>query len=528
MDYINSRPNKIATIPLETTAQYQPLQELDVNFYTMDINSALFKFIVTQDKEPLSIGEPNVKAQIVLAHEDGSKVVDNLEIYDAMNGILTYKLPNELTKRPGKVTAQVYVARRGKNVKNTSYASVAERVFSFTISNSLIDSVDAETKLSYIARFEEFESIVNNRIKEIQEAFGGVEQYVEKIEQARSKGVSDLELAVTNGLQKIDDRIAEKNREIENKQKEITTFVNLESQKLVEGQSKINSIISNFKAGKGDFLTTSDVEDWQKTALTTENGNTLIKSDVNFTNPDRHFDKSGFYYCMNSTNQPPGKSANAFVEYRKNENVAKVIYYPYDSDEYFIKSKTDTGSWSSWGNVLDKIETVTESQVREQIDAQVRQQISSIKTVSQEQVREQISALREELSRSIKSATQNQSKIYDTGWQQVPFMSGVQADNSLGTSGYRVKNGVCMVVFNAKLTTGSIPELGLPMFKLPDNYSPALPFSFLARTNGVSGKNPVKCSYDHGKKEFKIWQNNDNTIKQDEFIYGTLTFLVED
>ena len=53
-----------------------------------------------------------------------------------------------------------------------------------------------------------------------------------------------------------------------------------------------------------------------------------------------------------------------------------------------------------------------------------------------------------------------------------------------------------------------------------------LSFSFLARTDGYSGKNPVNCSYEVTNKVFKIWQNNDNTINTGDYVYGQLTYIV--
>ncbi|ELH0989255.1 phage baseplate upper protein [Staphylococcus pseudintermedius] len=497
MDYIKAKPNKIATIPLETTAHYQPYQDLNINFYTMDINAAFLKFAVTQNNEALSIGQDNAMAQIILKHQDGSKIVDNLDIYDAMNGILTYRIPNEFLKRSGQVAAQVYVVRRGKDIENTSYAVVAERIFSFTISDSLIDSIDAETKLSYIVRFEELEKVIGNRIKSIEAAFDSVEKYVDRIEQARSKGVSDVELAVTNGLEKIEQKHLESQKNIDESVLKFSNFIKTEKEKLTEKQSEINSVISGFNQDKSNYVTAEQTRGWQKLQLVSDSGDIPILSGVNFESPNGHFDKSGFYYCVSSINQPQNQSSVGFVEYRKYRETAHLIYRPYNSERYFVKFTNESGQWDEWKNPFDGLAQKVETQ--ELIESKFNQIITTY-----------------------------QSKIYDTGWQQISFMNGVEIDSSVAASGYRIKNGVCQVIFNIKLTTDSIPSTSLPIFKLPNNYSPSYPFSFLARTNGIAGKNPVKCSYDFVKQEFKVWQNNDNTLKSGDYIYGTFTFLVEE
>ncbi|HGH5480207.1 BppU family phage baseplate upper protein [Staphylococcus pseudintermedius] len=497
MDYLKARPNKTATIPLETTAYYQPNQELNISFYTMDINSAILKFIVTQNNEVLSIGEENAIAQIILKHQDGSKIVDDLNIYDPLNGILTYRIPNQFLSRKGQVKAQVYVVRRGKDVENTSYAVVAERIFSFNINESLIDSIDAETKLNYIVRFEELEKIISNRIKDIEDKFDSVDEYVERIENARKKGKSDIDLAITNGLEKIGEKYNEINNNLDGRLLEVSEFVNSEREKLIEKQKEINISIDDFNENKSNYVKAEETKSWQKTTLVEPNGDIPVLNDVDFNSPENFFEKSGFYYCINSSNQPTDQSLVAFVEYFQMSDTAYLIYKPFNSEKYFIKTRDSERQWSSWKSPFHGL--AEEQKTKELIESKFNQIITTY-----------------------------QSKIYDTGWQQISFMNGVEIDSNVAASGYRIKNGVCQVIFNIKLTTDSIPSTSLPIFKLPNNYSPSYPFSFLARTNGISGKNPVRCSYDFAKQEFKVWQNNDNTLKSGDYIYGTFTFLVEE
>lgn len=497
MDYIKARPNKTATIPLETSAYYQPFQGLNINFYSTDINSAILKFIITQNNEVLSIGASNIKAQIVLKHQDGSKIVDDLDIYDAMNGVLTYRIPSELLAHQGQVTAQVYVARRGKEIEGTSYAVVAERIFGFTISNSLIDSIDAETKLNYIVRFEKLEEVVNSRIEEIEKTFGSIEQYVQRVENAKAQGVSDISIAINEGLDRINSNFADKMSEIDEKKNEVIKGIEDKLSDFSNNHSMVREMISSFEEQKENFVTEEQSSDWQKSKLTEKNGDAILLDSVDFNDPEIKLTKTGFYYCTNSINQPSEQNKVAFVDYKKYSDIAQITYQAYNSDKQFIKVKVNEGEWSDWQYPLKGLAD------KEAIERQIEEKYSEI-------------------------IQKYDSKIYDTNWQQIQFLNGVQEDSSFGPSGYRIKNGVCHVIFNIKLTTSTVPSSGLLMFKLPSNYSPAYPFSFLARTNGSSGKNPVKCSYDYTKQEFKIWENNDNTLKTGDYVYGTLTFLVEE
>ncbi|MGM7689755.1 BppU family phage baseplate upper protein [Staphylococcus felis] len=497
MDYIKARPNKVATIPLETSAYYQPYQDLNINFYTMDINTAFLKFAVTQNNEALSIGQDNAMAQIILKHQDGSKIVDNLDVYDAMNGILTYRIPNELLARQGQVTAQAYIARRGKEVEDTSYAVVAERIFGFTISNSLIDSIDAETKLNYIVRFEELEKVIDDRIKAIEETFESVEQYVQRVEAAKAQGVSDINLAINQGLEQFNANFTEKISEIDKKKSEVIENIEDKTDSLSRSYSEVQQKISDFEVNEVNFVTKEDSSFWQKVKLTESNGDAILIDAVDFDDPEIKLTKTGFYYCTNCINQPIEQNNIAFVDFKKYGNIAQITYQAYNSDKRFIKVKVEENSWSLWQNPFKDFANANN------IERQLEERYNEI-------------------------IEKYDAKIYDTGWQNIQFMNGTQEDTDLGPSAYRVKNGVCHVIFNIKLTTNTIPSTGLIFFKLPTKYSPAYPFSFLSRTNGTAGKNPVKCSYDFTKQEFKIWQNNDNSLKSGDYVYGEVTFLVED
>src|SRR5699024_11490409 len=91
--------DKQTNIPLETTAKYQPLSNLDVNFYTRDIQTSILNFIVTRNHKPLLLGKSNVVTNISLEFEDGSIVRDDLTIKDGINGIRSEEHTSELQSR---------------------------------------------------------------------------------------------------------------------------------------------------------------------------------------------------------------------------------------------------------------------------------------------------------------------------------------------------------------------------------------------------------------------------------------------
>ena len=81
--------SKVKQIRLETTAQYQPISDLNVSFFNQDINTSVFDFIITRNSVPIPLGEDNIEGSIVLK-SDKFKIQDEVQIKDALNGIVTY------------------------------------------------------------------------------------------------------------------------------------------------------------------------------------------------------------------------------------------------------------------------------------------------------------------------------------------------------------------------------------------------------------------------------------------------------
>lgn len=212
-DY-NTVPNKKAKINLDTNAFLQSRSDLNVAFSTSDRDTGIFEFTVTQNKTPLLLGDANVKSSIVFIHSKGLQVRVPLEITDGMNGKISVKVPDDILKLPGKVTSQVYVTRK---TPDKTQSIVAERIFSFTIQESLAWEFDGETKLNYIIEFDELEEQLNQRVVAIEEAMANLEDYVTKVEEARDKGISDINIAKTNSLQELNDLAATKINEITTK-----------------------------------------------------------------------------------------------------------------------------------------------------------------------------------------------------------------------------------------------------------------------------------------------------------------------
>ena len=481
----DAAPNKTAKIKLDTNAKLEPRSTLNVAFSTADQDTAMFKFTVTQDNKILHLGGSNVDSNIYLKHANGSHISEKLTITDSLNGELGFQIPNDFVKIPGNVTAQVYVARKGKK-----QAIVAERIFSFTIQKSLAWEFDSETKLAYIIEFNELRERILNRQKEIEDAMSNSEDYVSRLEQAKEKGLSDIEIAKANSLEELNDLADTRLQEINNKGTEYLDSLDNVQDEMDEKIAQFNSDVD-----AGEYVKESNTESWQKNKITSDNGHVQSIDTIDFNKIDDTLNRSGFYYVKNVINGPEGdyQTEGNIVLYKFDNNKDRLNYQPRSSNKIFTKYKYGENSiWSEWYDLTHNMETKEGSQTK------ADKALEDAKTYIDE-------------------------NIYDTGWQTLTVMGNVSKHDSAGSSMYRVVNGVCEIRFNIGIDRWTNQ---LPIIQPPANAKPTSSFSFLARTNGSPGKNPAVISYDTSKGYFKVWTNGDNTMNSGDYIYGHVVYIV--
>ncbi|MEK4203331.1 BppU family phage baseplate upper protein [Staphylococcus sp. FSL W8-1207] len=287
--------SKIKKLKLETTAEYQPISELNVSFFNQDINTSVFDFIVTRNDTPIPLGPDNIEASIVLK-SDKFKIQDEVQIKDGMNGIVTYTLPNEILERTGKVTGQIYIGVKGKE------DTVVQRLFSFNIVDSLINSFDAETKLVYIRKFDKLEAEISQRVESIEQAIAHSEDYVTKVIEEKDIALSQIDASKINILE------------------EMTTLFDTEKsnlQAIGEGYKtnfeqvdvELNQKIEDIKQeiNPETYVTQIQSDNWQKYSFTEDDGAVKelpIDTDISTLTAGLYegsglintpFDDSGFY-----------------------------------------------------------------------------------------------------------------------------------------------------------------------------------------------------------------------------------------
>lgn len=301
--------SKVKQIRLETTAEYQPISDLNVRFFNQDTNTSVLDFIVTRNHDPIPLGADNIEATIVLT-SNKFKIADEVKIKDGLNGILTYTLPNDILERPGKVTAQIYIGVKGKE------DTVVQRLFSFNIEDSLINSFDAETKLVYIRKFEQLEEQISQRVESIEQAIAYSEDYVARVIQEKDIALSQIDERKLIVLE------------------EITTLINTEKtnlQTIGEGyktqfeqvDAELNQKIANIKQeiNPETYVTQIQSDNWQKYSFTEDDGAVKklpIDTDISTLT-------AGLYEGSGLINTPFGDSGFYEIYVTQSYNGRKVI-----------------------------------------------------------------------------------------------------------------------------------------------------------------------------------------------------------
>ncbi|PTJ71416.1 BppU family phage baseplate upper protein [Mammaliicoccus sciuri] len=340
----NAAPNKKAKLVLETSAFKQSRSDLNVAFSTADRDTAILEFTVTQNNKPLLLGNDNIKSSIVFIHSNGLKMKAPLVITDGLNGKISYQIPNDILATPGTVTGQVYVAR--KSTTDTQ-AVVAERIFSFTIQESLAWEFDAETKLNYIIEFDEVEAELKQRAYAIEQAMANAEDYVGQIEQAREKGLSDIEIARTNSIEELTSLANNKLTEINTKGTEYVNQLNDISERMDDKITQFNNDVD-----AGGYIKDTDTTDWQKSKLTDDEGNSIHLDTIDFMNIENTITKSGLYYVANSTNGIDGENTNGLIRaHFRNSDNGVIEFSPTDSHNVYYLQKY-SGIWDTFTKVV--------------------------------------------------------------------------------------------------------------------------------------------------------------------------------
>ena len=134
---------------------------VNANFYTEDKSTSAINIYVKWDKHPLNLNNVNMQLQLDLFHSDGSIFMDEpLNIIYAENGLVQYKISDNVIKHVGKVNAKLFL----KNDQESIHVAN----FSFNIKDSGIEgAISKEININLV------EDTVKKIMNESPELFKG-------------------------------------------------------------------------------------------------------------------------------------------------------------------------------------------------------------------------------------------------------------------------------------------------------------------------------------------------------------------
>ena len=188
-------------------------------FYNLDDKTAVLRFYVTKNNEPLLISEENTETYIYLESSNGSnQVVENVRFIDPLNGVIEVTIPIEFLQASTNTTVigQIYISINHLNQVDSDKSSTAVlNEFEFKVGNAIINKINGATKIKYIRMFDELKRQINARATEIQEQLDNLEDYVVKVKDASDEGITKIQIETKKGLDKLNQQHSKSVKDVE-------------------------------------------------------------------------------------------------------------------------------------------------------------------------------------------------------------------------------------------------------------------------------------------------------------------------
>lgn len=343
--------NKIANINLETTADYQSLSGLNVQFWNQDKDTAVLQFNITKNNYPLGLSTENVKVFIALESGDSFLVDDNLDYLDELNGVVSYTIPDDFMRVASKVTGQVYVTTLDEE------EVVVQRQFTFNVANDLIADLPAEDKIREIKYFSDMRVEVAQMMEKLNNDFANMNDYVTQVEQTTQEGITALTNLINTKQDAYNANHTVKMQEINDKGTEYSTKFDEDKAYIDEAQAKFVESVNG-----SEVVTTGQSENWQKYKLSDDSG-VLPIVNLNGDLEALQALPSGFYYrsFVPITGMGQTSSTGFVTVWESNDGQVKHISFkPYNSTQEFIMRYYR--EWSGWENKFDGLEKSIDAQ----------------------------------------------------------------------------------------------------------------------------------------------------------------------
>lgn len=210
---------KIGKIEVKNEPYLKPISDEGIGFYNLDDKTAVLRFYVTKNNEPLLISEENTETYIYLESSNGSnQVVENVRFIDPLNGVIEVTIPIEFLQASTNTTVigQIYISINHRNQVDSDKSSTAVLTeFEFEVGNAIINKINGATKIKYIRMFDELKRQINARATEIQEQLDNLEDYVVKVKNASDEGITKIQIETKKGLDKLNQQHSKSVKDVE-------------------------------------------------------------------------------------------------------------------------------------------------------------------------------------------------------------------------------------------------------------------------------------------------------------------------
>ncbi|MCG1465719.1 BppU family phage baseplate upper protein [Staphylococcus epidermidis] len=210
---------KIGKIEVKNEPYLKPISDEGIGFYNLDDKTAVLRFYVTKNNEPLLISEENTETYIYLESSNGSnQVVENVRFIDPLNGVMEVTIPIEFLQASTNTTVigQIYISINHLNQVDSDKSSTAVlNEFEFKVGNAIINKINGATKIKYIRMFDELKRQINARATEIQEQLDNLEDYVVKVKDASDEGITKIQIETKKGLDKLNQQHSKSVKDVE-------------------------------------------------------------------------------------------------------------------------------------------------------------------------------------------------------------------------------------------------------------------------------------------------------------------------
>lgn len=313
--------NKSGNVKLELTSKKREPLNTNIVFYNTDKGTATLNFMLIENDLPLMVSSKNTYTFLILKTSPQHYIVDDVEYTDPINGKVSYTIPNDFLSVPGKVHGQLYIGIRGTEDVLT------EVDFYFEIKDAVINTIPTVDKIQNIKTFAELEKSIALRVEEIEGFLKNSEETYNELKSQLEIGINQITSAKEKAVENISLSQESAASSISELKRETLNELNTSKQEIIQSINSINK---------------TDTSNWQKYALTNNDGKAIPIDNFDFNNPLAKISGSGYYFLNSYSNGPKDVTETGYLYANfSDSNKSKLIFSPSNSNDFYIKSDDD-------------------------------------------------------------------------------------------------------------------------------------------------------------------------------------------